>query len=63
MDEFLENRVRSLLLKENMSEKGFGGDEDDDKEMVVNQSEHDSESEIREVNIHFNNFLGGSDNL
>ena len=51
MDEFLENRIRSLSLEDSMSEEEFGGDEDDDKEMFVNQSEHDSESEISEDDI------------
>ena len=70
MDEFLENRVRSLLLEGNMYREEFGGNKDDDKERVVNQSEHDSESEISEDDIDFDddrerdendNFLGGKD--
>ena len=54
MDEFLENRVRSFLLEDSMSEEEFGGDKEYDKEMVVNQSKHDSESEISEDDIDFN---------
>ena len=42
MNEFLENRVKSLLL---------GDDKDDDEEMVVNQSRHNSKSEIRKNDI------------
>ena len=47
MDRFLdENRIKAILLEENSSEEEIGSDEDDNEERVVNESDHDTDSEF-----------------
>ena len=47
MDRFLDdNRIKAILLEENSSEEEIGSDEDDNEERVVNESDHDTDSEF-----------------
>jgi hypothetical protein len=47
MDRFLEdNRIKAILIEEISSEEEIGSDEDDNEDRVVNESDHDTDSEI-----------------
>ena len=47
MDRFLDDsRIKAILLEENSSEEERGIDEDDSEERVVNESDHDTDSEF-----------------
>ena len=47
MNQFLDgNRIKVILLEENSSEEERGSDEDDNEERVVNESDHDTDSEF-----------------
>ena len=47
MDRFLDDdRIKAILLEEDSSEEERGSDEDDNEERVVNESDHDTDSEF-----------------
>jgi hypothetical protein len=50
MDRFLDdNRIKAILIEENLSEEEIGSDEDDNEERVVNESDHDTTQKLKLV--------------